>query len=102
MELRPSPDAVPGPPVTSRSDLEALAGSALFADVPPDVTRAVMACAEVVTVHGREWLMRAGEPADSLYIVRRGRLHVVDEEAPPGSVLRVLSGGDVVGEMGVL
>jgi NTE family protein len=47
-----------------------------------------------------EYLLRTGEPADAVYVVRSGRLEVFkgDEE----QVIQVLGTGDAVGELGVL
>jgi predicted acylesterase/phospholipase RssA len=47
-----------------------------------------------------EWLFREGDGADCLYIVRAGRLEVVDETA--GAVIRELGRGDVIGELALL
>ncbi len=54
-----------------------------------------------IEVAAGEWVIREGEPADSLFIVRSGRLEVVDE-GPPESLLRVLRRGDVLGELALL
>jgi NTE family protein len=47
------------------------------------------------------WIMREVEPADSMFIVRSGRLEVI-EEGPPQALLRVLRLGDVLGELALL
>jgi predicted acylesterase/phospholipase RssA/CRP-like cAMP-binding protein len=54
-----------------------------------------------VRVLAGEWLMREGEPADSMFIVRSGRLEVIDE-GPPEALIRVLRRGDVLGELALL
>lgn len=56
---------------------------------------------QVVRLRAGQWVMREGEEADSMYIVRSGRLDVV-LEGPPESVLRTLRRGDVVGELALL
>jgi NTE family protein len=58
---------------------------------------------QVAEVHVRagEWIMREGEPADSMFIVRSGRLEVVDE-GPPERLIRGLRRGDVLGELALL
>ncbi len=45
--------------------------------------------------------MREGEHADSVFIVRSGRVEVVDE-GPPEALIRVLRRGDVLGELALL
>jgi predicted acylesterase/phospholipase RssA/CRP-like cAMP-binding protein len=47
------------------------------------------------------WVIREGDPAESLFIVRSGRLEVVIE-GPPETLLRVLRRGDVLGELALL
>ena len=53
-----------------------------------------------VRVRADEWLFRKGTPGLALYIVRAGRLEVVDEAT--GIVLRELGRGDVLGELALL
>ena len=48
-----------------------------------------------------EWIMREGEAADSAFVVRSGRVEVIDER-PPGVLIRVLRRGDVLGELALL
>jgi predicted acylesterase/phospholipase RssA len=45
--------------------------------------------------------MREGDAAESLFIVRRGRVDVIDE-GPPEMLVRVLRRGDVLGELALL
>ncbi len=47
----------------------------------------------------RDWLFRAGEPADRLFVVLSGRLQAIDVE---GRVLRELGAGAALGELGLL
>src|SRR5215472_17817143 len=54
-----------------------------------------------VRVRAGAWLMREGESADSMFIVRSGRLEVI-EEGPPETLIRVLRRGDVLGELALL
>jgi NTE family protein len=54
-----------------------------------------------IAVRAGDWIIRAGEPADSMFIVRSGRLEVVDE-GPPERLIRVLRRGDVLGELALL
>ncbi|MDX6664270.1 MAG: hypothetical protein QOG68_476 [Solirubrobacteraceae bacterium] len=48
-----------------------------------------------------DWLLREGEPADTMYVIRSGRLDVV-AEGPPEALIRTLRRGDVVGELALL
>lgn len=50
-------------------------------------------------VRGGEYLFRAGEQGDALYIVDRGRLCVLDED---GRIVCELSEGEIVGELALL
>ena len=58
---------------------------------------------QVAEVHVRagDWIMREGDAADSLYILRSGRVDVIDE-GPPQTLIRVLRRGDVLGELALL
>jgi len=57
----------------------------------------------VAAVHLRpgQWIIREGELADSMFIVRTGRVEVVDER-PPETVIRVLRRGELFGELALL
>jgi NTE family protein len=54
-----------------------------------------------VHVSAGDWIMREGGDAESLFIVRSGRVEVIDE-GPPESLIRVLRRGDVLGEPALL
>lgn len=56
---------------------------------------------EEVHVRAGEWIMREGETADSLFMVRSGRVEVIDE-GPPETIIRILRRGDVIGELALL
>jgi NTE family protein len=58
---------------------------------------------EVEEVHVRagDWIMREGEAAESLFIVRSGRVEVI-AEGPPEALIRILRRGDVIGELALL
>ena len=47
------------------------------------------------------WVLREGDQADRLFIVRSGRIEVIDE-GPPEVLIRVLRRGDVLGELALL
>jgi NTE family protein len=52
-------------------------------------------------VRAGEWIVREGESAESAFIVRSGRVEVIDEH-PPEALIRVLRRGDVLGELALL
>lgn len=49
-----------------------------------------------------EWLFHQGERGESMYIVARGAVEVIDESVDPAERLATLGGGDVLGEMCLL
>jgi predicted acylesterase/phospholipase RssA len=77
-------------------DLPLLAGAtdAVLADV--------VGQAHELRLSAGEWLFRQGDPADSLYFVRAGRLEVLHEAEGKTSVLTVLGRGTAVGELAVI
>jgi predicted acylesterase/phospholipase RssA/CRP-like cAMP-binding protein len=54
-----------------------------------------------VHVRAGDWIMREGEAAESLFIVKSGRIEVIDE-GPPEVLIRILRRGDVLGELALL
>lgn len=81
--------------------IDYLRGVRVFAGLSDELLHRL--AAEVVEVRyaAGDWVMREGEPAGSAYIVRSGRLDVVDE-GPPETLIRSLQRGDVVGELALL
>jgi CRP/FNR family transcriptional regulator, cyclic AMP receptor protein len=58
----------------------------------------VIDTAVIVTVDGGDFLFREGDPADALYIVRKGVLRIVS-----GSIVyETVKPGGIVGEMGIV
>jgi len=72
----------------------------IFAGLPESARTAIADSSTPVRVSAGEWLFHAGEEAEVLYVVRAGRLEVVDEET--GSVMRVLGRGSALGELALL
>jgi len=70
----------------------------LFADLSDAQRARVLAAAEVVRVPAGAWLFQAGDPGDALYVVRHGRLEVVQGD----TVIRVLGSGAALGELALL
>ncbi len=54
-----------------------------------------------VSVAAGDWLLREGDEADVMYVIRSGRLDVL-VEGPPEILVRTLRRGDVVGELALL
>jgi NTE family protein len=118
MVLRDSPgDAPVGPPrprarramtldaiepATPRAESAAdfLAHVPLFAGLEPSLREALASRAQPLRVDAGEWLFREGDPGDAMYVVRAGRLEVVDETAD--AVIRELGRGDALGELALL
>jgi NTE family protein len=73
----------------------------IFAGLPAEMRATIGARASWVRVPAGEWVMRQGEPGDSLYVLRSGRLEILLEQ-PQEEVLRVLTRGAVVGELALM
>ncbi len=83
----------------SPSGGEALQRLPLFADVSARTLSKVLSSSEQLEVRAGQFLVRAGDPGDSLYVVLLGRVEVLDAA---GTTLRTLFAGDAVGEFGAL
>jgi EmrB/QacA subfamily drug resistance transporter len=77
-----------------------LARTPLFSDLDPELHKQLAAKSHPRHMAAGQWLFREGEPADGMYVVRAGRLEVVDEAS--GAVIRELGRGDTLGELGLL
>lgn len=73
----------------------------VFAGLPDVLLEHLAGQLGEVHVRAGEWVMREGEAADSLFIVRSGRLEVIDE-GPPEALIRLMRRGDVLGELALL
>ena len=78
-----------------------LARSPIFARLPAAIRAELSARGTEVELGAGEWLFREGDPGDSLYVVRLGRLEVVREGGEPATI-RTLARGEVVGELALL
>jgi NTE family protein len=83
---------------TADGEVDPLAALPLFAGLNPAALAELRDHVEQVDLEADSYLFRAGEPSDGLYVVRSGRLQVIQN----GLVLRELGRGDVVGELGFL
>ena len=72
---------------------------ALFAALPRTARAALAAAATRRALAAGDWLFRAAEPGDSLYVVVSGRLEVVGDD---DTVLREVGRGEAVGELALL
>jgi NTE family protein len=73
----------------------------VLAGLPDELLECLAGQVNDVRVRSGAWLMREGEPADSMFIVRSGRLEVI-QEGPPETLVRILRRGDVLGELALL
>jgi EmrB/QacA subfamily drug resistance transporter len=77
-----------------------LARTPLFSGIDPELHEQLAAKSHARHLEAGKWLLREHEPADAMYVVRAGRLEIVDEAA--GAVIRELGRGDAVGELALL
>ena len=72
----------------------------MFAGLDTALREAVAQRARPVRVPAGEWLFREGETGDALYVVRAGRMHVLEDAT--GAMIREIGRGDAVGELALL
>jgi NTE family protein len=84
----------------AESATDFLARTPLFSDIDPELHKQLAATSHTRHLEAGQWLFREHEPGDAMYVVRAGRLEVVDEAA--GTVIRELGRGDTLGELAVL
>ena len=95
-------DLDPTHPAPNRVETAAdfLALSPVFAGLESGAREAIGSRARAVRSEPGQWLFRAGDPGDAMYVVQTGRLEVIDESA--GFTVRELGRGDCVGELSLL
>jgi CRP-like cAMP-binding protein/Zn-dependent protease len=78
-------------------------GLPLFEDFPVDVLNDLAGRVRLRSYSTGQAVVRQGEPAAAFYVVRKGRLDVVEENPETGSdrTLRVLGRGEAFGELGL-
>jgi NTE family protein len=96
-----APLAVTASDATLSSKAEFLRAVPILAGLPQRLRHTIASRSTIVHLKAGEWLLRQGDPGDSLYVVRSGRLEVVLEDAG-AAVARVLTRGSVVGELALL
>ena len=91
-----------GDPAASRAEsaAEFLARTPLFSGVDPELVEQLAATSRTRRLAAGKWLFRERDPGDEMYVVRAGRLEVVDEGA--GAVIREYRRGDALGELALL
>lgn len=87
-EIRPAADG----------EVDPLASLPLFAGLDPTTLAELREHAEQVELEAGSYLFHAGEASDCLYVVRNGRLQVLQNDV----VTTELGRGEVVGELGLL
>jgi NTE family protein len=110
-EREPAPS--PAPPIRRRfaperpseprpeSAADFLARAPIFADLTQAMREKIAGRANELRVPTGEWLFRAGDEGDALYVIRAGRLEVVAGDRE-GKVVRVLARGAALGELALL
>src|SRR5262249_5923995 len=90
-------------PAASQSTQDFIKAVPLFVGLPDAEIDALADQATTVTVPAGAWLYHQGDIADAMYIVRSGRLHVLDER-PDGTeeIVRELRTGAVLGELALI
>jgi len=86
----------------TRVSASTLAGVPLFAGAGADALEALSADAQPVRALAGAWVIRAGDEAEDLFVVLRGRLRVVAEADGEERTLRVLGPGAAIGELALL
>jgi EmrB/QacA subfamily drug resistance transporter len=91
-----------GDPAALRSESAAgfLARTPLFSGIDPELVEQLAANSRTRGLAAGKWLFRERDPGDEMYVVRAGRLEVVDEGS--GAVIREYRRGDALGELALL
>jgi NTE family protein len=84
----------------AESAAEFLARTPLFSGLDPELVEQLAAKSHTCHLAAEQWLFREQEPGDAMYVVRAGRLEIVDEA--DGAVIRELGRGDALGELALL
>jgi NTE family protein len=82
------------------SAAEFLARAPLFSDVDPELVEQLAAKSRLRHLAAGKWLFRERDSGDEMYVVRAGRLELVDEGAD--TVIGEYRRGDAVGEVALL
>nr|WP_245850444.1 MFS transporter [Mycobacterium angelicum] len=74
----------------------------LFAGLDDETLADLRRSAEEIELEAGSYLFREGDPADSLYVVRDGRVQAIQSLAGAQVVVREVGRGEVIGELGLL
>ena len=83
---------------------ELIDGSPIFEDLPEDVLSDLAGRVQLKRYPAGKPVFRQGDRPHALYVVRRGKLEVVEEDESTGkdNVIRALERGDMFGELGLV
>ncbi len=95
-----APDSAAPTVPRAESAADFLARTPLFSGIDPELHEQLAAKSHTRHLEAGQWLLREHEPGDAMYVVRAGRLEVVDETT--GAVIRELGRGDSLGELALL
>jgi len=84
----------------AESAADFLARTPLFSDLDPELHAQLAEKSHTRHLDAGQWLLHEHEPGDAMYVVRAGRLEVLDETT--GAVIRELGRGDALGELALL
>ena len=85
-------------PVAGSHAASDLSGIPMLAGMPQDSLHRLETASRLVAVPAGDWLIQAGDPPGSAYVVRRGRLEI----DVAGTIVRELGPGEVIGELALL
>ena len=84
------------------SDIELLRGTQIFSKLSDEELQAVTRCVSERTAAAGEILIREGQPGESLFLIRKGKVVVTRSIGPRRVVLADLGPGAVFGEMSLI
>ena len=79
-----------------------LRGISIFEGLPPESVARIAERAQPRDLVAGEWLFREGDPADALYVLRSGRIEILQESGGREAVIRAVPSGGVLGELALL
>ena len=82
-------------------DAKLLSSVRTLAELPGNLLEQLATESEHVHLTSGEWLFRAGDPADSLFVIRSGRLEVLADDHSEARI-RILKRGQTLGELALL
>jgi Na+/H+ antiporter len=87
-------------PIPETADL--VAQTPMFSSLDEQALTLLAELTKEIVVPAGQYLFKAGEKGDSLYIIARGAVHVIVQGDDEPLVVDVLGGGDIIGEMALL